>query len=334
MEPVAVGVTWPGDTARACEYARQFAASLGFPGPHCEEIGLVVTELASNVIRHASGGTIRLGEINGEERRGIEVQSVDTGPGISNVEDAITDGYSTAGSLGLGLGIVNRLMDELEMFSGAAGGLHVICRRWVRPGPSPILLPGLVFGAATRSYRRLPHNGDVFVFKQWERRALMGVIDGLGHGQFAQRASQTARQYIEQHYDQPLDSLFRGVGRACRATRGVVMALARFDFARQILTAASVGNVEVRLVGSSKPFNLIVRRGIIGMNAPNPVPCEHPWTAASLLIMHSDGVRTRWDWSDFRDLLRESPATIARQMLVQLGKPDDDATVAIARSAP
>jgi anti-sigma regulatory factor (Ser/Thr protein kinase) len=333
MQPVEAGVTWQGDVLRAGELGRGFSASLGFPAAQCDEIGLVVTELASNLIRHAPGGTITMGHVTTSERTGIEIQSVDKGPGISDVEQAITDGYSTAGGLGLGLGTVNRLMDELEIYSGSNGGLHIVCRRWVRARPSGAIAGGLAFGAATRSYRQLPENGDTFLFKQWERNALVGVIDGLGHGPLAQRASHTARHYIERHFDQPLPSLFLGVGRACRTTRGVVMALARFDLTRQTLTVASVGNIEVRLVGSSEKFNLVVRRGIVGLNAPNPVPAEHPWTSSSLLIMHSDGIRSHWNWSEFSDVLQAAPNMIARRLLSELGKLDDDATVVVARSA-
>jgi len=331
---VETAVTWQGDVLEVRDLARRFAASLGFPAVQCDEIALVATELASNLIKHASGGTISLSRIGAGEPGGIEIQSVDHGPGIPNAEQAIADGYSTAGGLGLGLGTVNRLMDELEICSGSKGGLHLICRRWVRTKERSSLTPGCVtFGAATRPCRQLPENGDAFIFKQWDRNALVGVIDGLGHGQFAQRASQTARQYIEQHFDQPLANLFRGAGRACRATRGVVMALARFDFVRRNLTVASIGNVEVRLVGSPQPFNPVVRRGIVGLNAPNPVLTEHPWLSTCLLIMHSDGLRTQWDWSEFRNLERETPTIIAQRLLARLGRIDDDATVAVARSA-
>jgi anti-sigma regulatory factor (Ser/Thr protein kinase) len=333
VEPVETGVTWPGDVLRAGELGRGFAAALGFPTQHCDEIGLVVTELASNLIRHASGGSIKLDAVRANGLAGLEIQSLDNGPGISDVEQAITDGYSTAGGLGLGLGTVNRLMDELEVHSGPKGGLCIACRRWARARPLGGPWGGLAFGAATRSCRQLPENGDAFIFKQWEGHALAGVIDGLGHGQFAQRASQTARQYIEQHFDQPLANLFLGVGRACRATRGVVMALARFDLARQKLIVASVGNIEVRLVGSPERFNLVVRRGIVGLNAPNPVILEHPWTSSCLLIMHSDGVRTHWNWNDFSELGRDTPNVIARRLLSELGSMDDDATVIAARSA-
>jgi anti-sigma regulatory factor (Ser/Thr protein kinase) len=333
IEPVEAAVAWAGDVPRAGEAGRMFAVSLGFPDEHCEEIALAVTELASNLIRHASRGTITIGAVDESGRSGIEIKSVDHGPGISDPEQAITDGYSTAGGLGLGLGTVNRPMDELEIYPGPEGGLHITCRRWIRPRSIPTAPGALAFGAATRSWRKLPENGGAFIFKRWERRALAGVIDGLGHGPLAQRASQTARQYIEQHFDQPLESLFRGVGRACRATRGVVMALARFDLARQKLMVAGIGNIAVRLPGGPRPLHLIIRRGVVGLNAPDPVPAEFPWTPASLLIMHSDGACADWDWSDFSDLAREAPAIIARRLLSKLGRTDDDATVIVVRSA-
>lgn len=332
-QPVTLGVAQLAEIKQVSNLARSFAHTLGFGPTECEEIALAVTELAANLVRHASGGTIALSQVEDAEHRGMQIESEDNGPGIPDVEQAVTDGYSTAGGLGIGLGTINRLMDDLEFYSRPQIGLRIVCRRWLRPQTGALAARGLAFGVATRAYRLLPENGDAFVIRQWEGHALVGVIDGLGHGQFAQRASQTARQYIEHHFDQPLDSIFRGVGRACRATRGVVMALTRFDLARKKLTAASVGNVEMRLIGSPERFNLIVRRGVLGLNAPNPVCLEHPWTPTSLLIIHSDGLRTHWNWDDFRTLAPEPPAVIAQQLLRALGKIEDDATIVVVKDA-
>jgi Histidine kinase-like ATPase domain/Stage II sporulation protein E (SpoIIE) len=299
---------------------------------HCEEICLVVSELASNLLRHASQGTIRLSRVEAEDRVGIQIESEDSGPGIDNEEQAMSDGYSTAGGLGIGLGTINRLMDEVEFGSARQTGLLVVCKRWLRPNERREVGSELAFGAATRPFRQLSENGDTFIIKQWAGHALVGVIDGLGHGQFAQRASHTARHYIEQHFDQPLESLFRGTGRACLATRGVVMALAYFDLAKRKLRVGSIGNIEVRLIAGTERLHCMARRGILGMNAPNPIATEHAWTSSSLLIMHSDGLRTHWDWDDFRELAGEPPTVIAQGLLEALGKQDDDATVVVARS--
>ncbi len=176
-------------------------------------------------------------------------------------------------------------------------------------------------------------NGDAFVIKQWAESALVGIIDGLGHGQFAHRAAQAARQYVEGHFDRPLDQIFRGVGRACRATRGVVMALARFDWGRERLSFASVGNIEVRIFPSAEPFRFTIRRGVLGLNAPNAVVTEHPWPPDHMLVLHSDGLRTHWSWKDVARLAEQPAPVLAQALLRLLAKEDDDATVIVVRNA-
>ncbi|HLJ49889.1 MAG TPA: ATP-binding protein [Bryobacteraceae bacterium] len=331
--PIEITVECSADVRKASVSAKSSAGAIGFPADHCEEVGLVVTELGANLLRHASSGKITVSATGKDDRKGIRIESEDSGPGILDVEQAMTDGYSTIGGLGLGLGTVNRLMDELDIYPGPRGGTHIICQRYLRPKASTSFDRVLAFGTATRPRRPMDENGDAFIIKQWEGNALLGVIDGLGHGQFAQRASRAARQYVEQHFDQPLEKLFRGAGRVCRGTRGVVMALACVDHARAKLRVASVGNIEVRYVGGSEHFSPVVRRGIVGLNAPEAVVTEHAWNPGSLLIMHSDGLSTRWDWNDFSDLAREAPEIIAQRLMRKLGKPDDDATVVVARSS-
>jgi serine/threonine protein phosphatase PrpC len=176
-------------------------------------------------------------------------------------------------------------------------------------------------------------NGDAFMVEQGDGFTLTALIDGLGHGQFANRAALTARQYIVNHFDQPLEAIFRGVGRACRATRGVVLALARFDWATETikLTFASVGNIEARVFGNPAPTNFIVRRGVIGLNAPNPVVTEHCWGPDWVLVLFTDGLQSRWHWNDFPELA-EAPAPHAAQRLLQaLARDNDDATVIVVR---
>jgi serine/threonine protein phosphatase PrpC len=199
-------------------------------------------------------------------------------------------------------------------------------------------------------------NGDAFVIKHWGNSMLLGVIDGLGHGEFARLAAESARQFVETHYDQPLDALFRGVARTCRSTRGVVMALARFDFGAEIsgfrgnnptslqpeiekrkpgikLSFGSIGNIEMRVRGKHEPMNFIVRRGVLGGSAPKVVVTEHAWDLDSLMVLHSDGLRTHWIWEDFPGLDTQSAGVIAQQLLSALAKEDDDATVVVVKGA-
>src|SRR5882724_10803956 len=96
-ESFATKVATQSDLIQAREAARQIASTVGFKPAECEEIALVVSELASNLIEHASGGTIRIGPLEPPERAGIRIESEDSGPGIPDIERALTDGFSTAG---------------------------------------------------------------------------------------------------------------------------------------------------------------------------------------------------------------------------------------------
>lgn len=330
--PQTLEILYPCHVGTARVGYKAVAESIGFDPKACEEIGLVTTELATNLLKHAKGGKLTLTQLENGGRVGLEIESRDSGPGIADVEQALADRFSTVGTRGTGLGAVNRLMDELDISSERGCGTRIACRKWVRQYPSSIRPCPLTFGVATRPRQSGADNGDAFVVKQWAESALVGVIDGLGHGQFAHCAAQAARQYVESHFDLPLDQIFRGVGRACRATRGVVMALARFDWGRGQMAFASVGNIEARVFPSSELFHFAIRRGVIGLNAPSPVVTEHPWPTGNVLVLHSDGLRTHWSWKDFPGVAEQPAQSLALEFLRYLAKEEDDATVMVVRS--
>lgn len=329
-------VSNPGDIAVAGQAVRMTAQEAGFDETEIEEIKLAVTELASNLVKHASGGILTLTPIIEGKRTGVQVESLDNGPGMIDVDRAMSDGFSTAGGGGTGLGTINRLMDEFHITSPYTkkGGTHILCKRWHRPSGLPPVECPLDIGAATRPHPGMGDNGDAFIIKKWEKSAIVAVIDGLGHGQFAYRAAQKARQYIETHFDQPLIEIFRGAALNCTATRGVVMAVARFDWEERKMTFASIGDIEVRVIGTPLPMNFVIRRGIVGINAPNPVVTEHPWEIRrNMLVLHSDGLPTHWQWEAFPHLFNKTAEEIAWGLLDSLAKDNDDATVVVVRGA-
>lgn len=317
------------DCTIAQQTARRLTQQLGFAPVHCEEIVLAAAELASNIIRHARHGTLLFRPLDRAGRIGIEVDAEDQGPGIIDIETAFTDGYSTAGGLGYGLGTVNRLMDELEIASTAGLGTRILARRWIR-FDRPVL-PAWNVGVATRSRREAEENGDAFVIREWDSRLLAGVIDGLGHGAPAQHAALAAQAFIQTHYGLPLDQMFVGVSRACQGTRGVVMTLAQFDSPTS-LSLANLGNVEIRAWTGEERLQHVVRRGILGMGRRTHAAVQdHRWQPDWTLVLHSDGLRTHWQWEDFPGLEREPAEPIAQKLLKELGKKDDDATVVVVK---
>jgi len=330
--PQTLEILHPSNVGTARRAAKALAESIGFDPAACEETALVMTELATNLIKHARGGELTLTPLDDSGRAGLEIGSRDTGPGIADVEQALADRFSTAGTRGSGLGAVNRLMDELDIKSERGRGTRIVCRKWVRQPTASIRPCPLSFGVATRPRHTGADNGDAFVVKQWAESALVGVIDGLGHGQFAHCAAQAARQFVEGHCDRPLDQIFRGTARACRATRGVVMALARFDWGLGRLAFASVGNIEVRVFPHSEPFRFAMRRGVVGLSAPDALVTEHPWPPDHVLVLHTDGLRTHWGWKDFPGVADQPATAIAQELLRLLAKEEDDATVIVVRN--
>jgi len=318
------------DCVSAQQSARRMALAAGFPDESSEEIVIAVAELSTNLIKHAGRGVLTLRPLGGD-RSGIEIEAEDHGPGIANVEQSFADGYSTTGSLGYGLGTVNRLMDEIDVSSSAGPGTHVICRKWIRPASEPMAPRLWDVGVMTRSRAFAPENGDAFIVRRQNRQLLVGVIDGLGHGEQAQVAALAAQGYVQKHGDLPLEKIFLGASRACRATRGVVMALARFSPPAR-MSFASVGNVEARVCGSRERIAFVPRRGIVGVDELRVAVHEVSWDPQWVLVLHTDGLRTHWQWDDFPGLGREPAKEIASRLMRDLAIGNDDATVLAVKS--
>ena len=111
--------------------ARFMAKTIGFSATECDEIALVASELAMNLIRYARHGVIRLTQLEIDGRRGIKIQSRDEGPGIADLTAAMVDGFSTGGGLGGGLSGVRRLVDDFEIDSSPSGTNVVGCK-WLK----------------------------------------------------------------------------------------------------------------------------------------------------------------------------------------------------------
>lgn len=121
------------DIYAAAGLAREMAQELGFGQADRARIEIVVRELASNIVHYAGQGEIRLREVTSERRHGLEVEAIDQGPGIADVELALQDGYTTGGKgLGSGLPAVRRLMDTFEIETAVGEGTRVRAIRWLR----------------------------------------------------------------------------------------------------------------------------------------------------------------------------------------------------------
>lgn len=127
---IRVAINSDQDIVLARQKARAEAIRLGFSAVEATFIATAVSELARNILAYARKGEIALQQVHGSARVGMEVIASDRGPGISDLRQAMRDGFSTSGSLGLGLPGVRRLMDEFEIVSEAGHGTRVVVRKW------------------------------------------------------------------------------------------------------------------------------------------------------------------------------------------------------------
>jgi serine/threonine-protein kinase RsbT len=118
------------DIVTARSTARDVARGLGFGSIDQARIATAVSELARNVFVHGKGGYMNVTELERNGRRGIELEFVDQGPGIGNLDQALQDGFSTVGSMGMGMPGAKRLMDEFDIQSTLGVGTTIMCRKW------------------------------------------------------------------------------------------------------------------------------------------------------------------------------------------------------------
>ncbi len=120
------------DVVIARQRGREIASLLGFSASDLALIATAISELARNIVLYAGSGEIEIGPVEQKDRRGILIVARDQGPGIANIAQAMRDGFSTSGGLGLGLPGVKRLMDDFEIQSRPGRGTTVTVRRWSR----------------------------------------------------------------------------------------------------------------------------------------------------------------------------------------------------------
>jgi serine/threonine-protein kinase RsbT len=127
---IQVPINSDQDIVAARQKGRSLAAALGFSSGDATLIATAISELARNIVTYAKSGQIRLTVVNGSTQQGIQVVAQDKGPGIIDIPQALRDGFSTSGSLGLGLPGVKRLVDEFTIVSEKNGGTTVTAKKW------------------------------------------------------------------------------------------------------------------------------------------------------------------------------------------------------------
>lgn len=325
-------VTHRSDVAAARRCAVRCAGQLGFDETALGRLAIVVTECATNILKHAGQGKLVLTPTRHGAAPAFEVLALDSGPGIASIARCLRDGMSTTGTAGTGLGAMRRLSDYCDAYSIAGKGAVFLMRLWPHASvPEPE--PAVEYGAVCAPIRGEEVSGDAWAIALDNRGATVLVADGLGHGVDAAMASQAAVNVFGGRPTPSPSEYMHAIHDALRATRGAAVAVAQAFVDSRELHFAGVGNISASIVTHLSSKNLTSHNGIVGHNMRRIQQFTLPWPQDAVCVLHSDGLSTHWDLDAYPGLLVHHPALIAGVLFRDFSRDRDDATVVVFKQA-
>ncbi|GLW32201.1 transcriptional regulator [Actinoplanes regularis] len=316
-----------GTAAAVRRAAERLATELAMPDRRIADLAIVAAEAAGNLVKHAQQGVMLVRAVRTPEHAGVELIAIDSGPGMADVRHAFGDGNSTAGTLGIGLGAIQRQASRWDLHSVPGKGTVLAMQVWPSGPPEPAWAAGL-----TRPITGETVSGDVVVAREAGGRRQLLVSDGLGHGGLAAAASrEAARIFRQAEAAGPavvVEALHRGLGH----TRGAALAVAELDPEAGLVRYAGLGNISGTVFGpDGTRRGMISMPGIAGHQRRQVRQYDYPLLPGSVVIMHSDGVVDRWNPAEYPGLLTRSLEVIAGTVLRDAGTRRDDAGLLVAR---
>ncbi|WAW85896.1 ATP-binding protein [Xanthomonas citri pv. malvacearum] len=305
--------------------ATALAQMLAFDEASCGRVALVATELATNMVKHWRGGCLQLSTVAARDGgMGVELCAIDDGPGFA-LTDGLRDGYSTAGTPGTGLGAIKRQAQLLDAYSDAKGAI-VLARVFAQPR-AELDLP---YGAL-----RVPLHNEVVCGDGWHlaidaQRVTVSVIDGLGHGPDAVDAADAGTRAAALASGEPGERIAR-LHAGMSGTRGGAAAVMQFDAGSGQVRFAGVGNIVASLCDGDGVRGMPSHPGIVGAQFRKAQPFDFPHAVGKLLVMHSDGLQSRWTLRDHPGLLSRHQRIIAAVLARDYARGRDDCCVFVMR---
>ncbi|MEV6741115.1 ATP-binding SpoIIE family protein phosphatase [Streptomyces sp. NPDC051104] len=322
----------------------------GFDDARTAAAVLVATELATNLLKHAGGGRVLIETVDADltseaAARGpaLQIVAMDHGPGIPDLAAALGDGFSTTSSLGAGLGTCRRIADDFDLHSALGRGTIALAR--IRAGSGrrrhgharqdhgPVRAGGVNIALAE------PQSGDAWACVRFGERVTLLLADGLGHGPAAAEASDAAVRQLRDSAHLPPAELLGVLHTALRSTRGAAVAVAQVDLAEGSLAFSGIGNIGARFRSDGGWQHLLSHPGIVGAHRPARIPCRRlPWSPDCLLVLHSDGLPSRWSLREDVPSAELDPgvtaAVIVRDASSAARPVRDDTTVTVLSPTP
>lgn len=328
---LALPIVEPSQAGEARRTAVALASRLGFNETERGKVGLVVTEVANNLVRHARDGVLLLQAVEKHGIAGVEILALDKGPGIDNISQCLQDGFSTAGTPGNGLGAIMRLSAFFDVYSIPKVGTAILTHLWRHPLPVNQPHDNLEIGAVCLPKSGEEVSGDTWASELSSNRSLLLVADGLGHGLLAAQASLEAVRVFRENVRRHPQEIMAAAHAALRSTRGAAVAIAAIDLEHQAVRFAGIGNIAGAILSPEGSCNMVSYNGTVGHEVRKIHEFTYQWPRGALLVMHSDGLGTQWRLERYPGLSTRHPSLIAGVLYRDFNRGRDDVTVLVAR---
>lgn len=318
-------------TGHARRQALSMAGALGFGELRQGQLGIIVTEAAANIASHVGEGEILLipWEFRGDV--GIDLLALDRGPGMVDIGRAFEDGYSTAGTPGQGLGAMSRLAAALQVHSVPDHGTALFARVVRDSTTGADVFVDYAVGAVSLPMPGESACGDAWAADFTSGRSVYIVADGLGHGPAASAAAEEAIRVFKQAPHLPPERILSDIHLALAKTRGAAVSIAEILHHRSVLNYAGVGNISAVIMDGGKTRSMVSMNGTLGHVVGRMQPFSYEWSSGSTLVMHSDGLTSRWNLAQYSGLPSRHPALVAGVLYRDFSRRRDDVTILVSR---
>ena len=351
---IRIRVASESDATRSVVEATCFCKEASLSEMDSQCVATAVSELSRNILKYAGEGEIFFQRRVEGNCSGVLVTARDRGPGIDNIDAAMTDHFSSSGTLGLGLPGVKRMMDEFAIQSEPGKGTQVSILKWSDTGTRPRgkTLTGGHAGSATKGtsqpYGKTPLvdyecavyvracpgervSGDLALVERRDHLTLLALVDALGHGPEAHKVAERARRVLQGKWSADAGACIRTLHEGLRGSLGAVAGIAIVDHATKSLRYVGVGNTALRIFGSSDS-RLPSTAGTLGGQIRSPSEHRRVIAAGDVVVMYTDGIKDRFELADYPQMRYQSANTVARAIVDRFGKNHDDAGCIVLRS--
>ena len=313
---------------------KRLALIAGFTKGRLGELEVVVSEMVSNLIKHANQqGFFLVKEIEKDDIQGIEIICIDHGPGMKNPEKMIEDGISSSGSLGEGLGAIKRLSDEFGLYSLPHWGTIIISRLYTKR-IKKIDKKTLTFGTINVPADGEDKCGDGYGLLEKNDLLYFIAADGLGHGDNAHKASTAAINSFLKHKKTSTDILLRNIHTDIKKTRGAVCFTGVVDVKNNVIRYTGIGNISAKRLSQHHNKNCVSYNGIVGYAMPSTLhESSLVWEENNIFVIHSDGLQTKWDLEKFPDIAKHDASMLAAALYKDYCRGHDDTLVMVLKKS-